>query len=90
MSDKPLSVDETMKLVFGYADAISQSDAAPLGSLTEKAHGAAAAKLQDRIRAELEKLTGELAKSRCLQDETWEHHDQTDDFPCSQCRSDAS
>jgi hypothetical protein len=30
----------------------------------------------------------EAAKALCLADTSWEHHDRTDDFPCSSCVSD--
>lgn len=25
------------------------------------------------------------AEDLCLADDTWEHHDQTDDYPCTRC-----
>lgn len=28
------------------------------------------------------------AEDLCLADDTWEHHDQTDDYPCLRCRRD--
>lgn len=34
-------------------------------------------------------LGDRIARVLCDKNERWEHHDQTDDYPCTRCREDA-